>query len=40
VIHREDGDEPHLYAAGGWGPAEAEALIEAAGGWHNPGAAC
>ncbi len=25
------------YARGGWGPDEADALIAASGGWHNPG---
>ncbi len=26
----------HTYKPGGWGPKEAEALIAAQGGWHNP----
>lgn len=29
----------HEYAVGSWGPAEAEAMIGEAGGWHNPLAA-
>jgi glucose-6-phosphate 1-dehydrogenase len=42
VTHRADGGEssPHPYIQGGWGPAEAEALIDGAGGWHRPGTAC
>ena len=42
VIHREDGrrNPPRLYAAGGWGPVQADALTAAVGGWHNPGAGC
>ena len=27
----------HPYARGGWGPAEANALVERVGGWRNPG---
>ncbi|MBP7660408.1 MAG: glucose-6-phosphate dehydrogenase, partial [Burkholderiaceae bacterium] len=27
------------YAVGSWGPAQADALIAADGGWHNPGGA-
>ena len=42
VIHREDGrrNPPRVYAAGGWGPVQADALTAAAGGWHNPGTPC
>jgi glucose-6-phosphate 1-dehydrogenase len=42
VIHRADGSErsPHPYVPGGWGPVEAEALVEGAGGWHKPGTTC
>jgi glucose-6-phosphate 1-dehydrogenase len=31
---------PWRYAAGGWGPEEADELTAALGGWHNPGVAC
>ena len=31
---------PHRYANGGWGPAEAGALAEVAGGWRDPGTGC
>jgi len=27
----------HEYAPGSWGPAEADKLVEAYGGWHKPG---
>ena len=27
---------PHFYAPGTWGPAAADNLIAADGGWHNP----
>jgi glucose-6-phosphate 1-dehydrogenase len=27
----------HLYKRGSWGPKEADAIITAGGGWHNPG---
>ncbi|MEX2122558.1 MAG: glucose-6-phosphate dehydrogenase [Woeseia sp.] len=42
VIHRagDDEGEPRPYAAGGFGPAEAQGLAEEAGGWHNPGVEC
>ena len=42
VTHRPDSrsNPPRRYAAGGWGPVQAEALTAAAGGWHSPGAAC
>jgi glucose-6-phosphate 1-dehydrogenase len=42
VIHRADDSErsPHPYVPGGWGPVEAEALVEGAGGWHKPGTTC
>jgi glucose-6-phosphate 1-dehydrogenase len=42
VIHRADGGDrsPHPYDPGGWGPPEADALVDAAGGWHRPGAGC
>jgi glucose-6-phosphate 1-dehydrogenase len=42
VIHREDGrrNPPRFYAAGGWGPIQADTLTAAVGGWHNPGAGC
>ncbi|HLU07757.1 MAG TPA: glucose-6-phosphate dehydrogenase [Woeseiaceae bacterium] len=42
VIHRVDGrgNPPRSYAAGGWGPVQADALTAAIGGWHNPGAGC
>ena len=26
----------HRYKPGSWGPKEADALVRAAGGWHNP----
>lgn len=31
-----DHDPVHSYAPGSWGPEEADALIAADGGWHNP----
>ena len=35
-----DGAAPKPYAQGSWGPAEADALAAAAGGWHDPGPGC
>ena len=29
--------EVHSYEQGSWGPKEADAIIAADGGWHNPG---
>ncbi|MGA9991763.1 MAG: glucose-6-phosphate dehydrogenase, partial [Thiobacillaceae bacterium] len=29
----------HRYSPGSWGPKQADALIGADGGWHNPGSA-
>lgn len=40
VTHGESSDEPEVYPAGSWGPAEAEALTEGGSGWHNPGGSC
>jgi len=42
VIHtsRESGNVPRPYAAGSWGPSEADALTEGIGGWHEPGVEC
>jgi len=42
VIHRADGGQspPYLYVPGGWGPVEAEGLVDDAGGWHEPGTGC
>ena len=34
------GATPWSYAQGSWGPAEADALAAAAGGWHDPGPGC
>jgi glucose-6-phosphate 1-dehydrogenase len=31
---------PRMYPEGSWGPAEADVLATAIGGWHNPGAGC
>ena len=36
----EEAVAPRPYAAGGWGPTEAEALADDAGGWHNPTPHC
>jgi len=32
--------QPRPYAAGGWGPEEADALASGAGGWNEPGTGC
>lgn len=42
VIQRENAaaSGPRVYAAGSWGPDEAEALAADIGGWHQPGAGC
>ena len=32
----EPPSRPSPYKPGSWGPKEADALIRAAGGWHNP----
>jgi glucose-6-phosphate 1-dehydrogenase len=29
-------EAPHVYASGSWGPPEADALVESAGGWIAP----
>jgi glucose-6-phosphate 1-dehydrogenase len=36
----EEAVAPRPYAVGGWGPTEAEALADDAGGWHNPTPHC
>jgi glucose-6-phosphate 1-dehydrogenase len=35
----DDATPIHRYADGSWGPAEADRLLDGAGGWHNPGPA-
>jgi glucose-6-phosphate 1-dehydrogenase len=40
VTAAEPGATPTPYAQGSWGPAEANALAAAAGGWHDPGPGC
>jgi glucose-6-phosphate 1-dehydrogenase len=32
----DDATPVHTYAAGSWGPAEADRLVDDVGGWHNP----
>jgi len=39
VVHQES-LAPRPYVAGGWGPPEADALAEDAGGWQNPTMTC
>jgi glucose-6-phosphate 1-dehydrogenase len=34
------GTAPKPYAQGSWGPAEADALADDAGGWRDPGPGC
>ena len=31
-----NGQDPHQYAPGSWGPVEADHLAADLGGWHNP----
>ena len=31
-----DHEPVHAYAPGTWGPKEAQSLLDAEGGWHNP----
>jgi glucose-6-phosphate 1-dehydrogenase len=42
VIHRASSGQgsPFPYVSGGWGPVQAEALVEREGGWHRPGTGC
>lgn len=37
---REQAMTPRIYAEGSWGPSEAEALAQDAGGWHNATTEC